>query len=386
MRILHITPAYWPAIHWGGPIISVHLLAKTQRALGNDVSVFTTTLGLKNNKNNTTTLDGVVIFYFASFRISTWHVPLFSFIRTLWRASDAYDIFHIHLTWDPICWMSAFILVLKKKKIIWSPRGAIEEYLIESKNRFLKKIIYYFLLKPLYKKITAFHFTSEYEKQKFFEYTRIARLCAVIFNPININEYAPLVDISLLEQWNLRNKKYFLYIGRINWKKGLEILVNAFALFLEKNNDWHLVIAGPDENNLREKLKQIAQQRKIDATIIFIDLVEGDEKLALLQSCRAFILPSHSENFGIAAIEALCAGVPLIISKNVGVAELVKKYKAGYIAEPTVQNIFQKMKYLIEHPDKIAVLKENGLRLVHENLTPHTIVEKMLQLYSCILR
>jgi glycosyltransferase involved in cell wall biosynthesis len=443
MRILQIIPAYYPAVSWGGPIVSVRLLNKELVKLGNEVIVITTTFGLEKNETQENVIDGVKVLYLKSFKFFRWLIPY----RLRFALSDwlnGIDIVHIHQIWDPICWLSELFLIKKKKHgkneqdsllpakkskiflpFVIAPRGSIDPVLIKKKSYFLKKIIYALFIKRIFKKAGGFHFTSEYERNKFLEFTRIntdyntdkhrlnphkTALCRIIFNPLDLSEFEKEPNKNLLQKWNLLYphesvssprqsvfvKRYFLYLGRINWKKGLEILIGAFLKFINDNQNsnpresassqresaYRLVIAGPDENNYKLKIEKLAKEKGIEKKVIFTGLVKGDDKLVLLKNAEAFILPSLGENFGIAVAEAMAVGTPVIISKYVGLQNIVEKYKAGIVIDLDEKVLSQKMREITENTDLKNKIIANGQKLVQEQFQPAAIAKQIIEFYK----
>ena len=241
-------------------------------------------------------------------------------------------------------------------------------------------------VKRIFKNASGFHFTSEYEKEQFVKFSRIntntntnKHKCRIIFNPLDISEFQKNVDKNLLQKWNLKNKRYFLYLGRINWKKGIEFLIGAFAKFTD---EFILVIAGPDENGYKAKLEKLIKEKGIGSKVIFTGLVKGDDKLCLLKNAEAFILSSYGENFGIAVAEAMAIGTPVIISKYVGLQNVIEKYNAGVVIDLDEEELFQKMKDIIENLELKNLIIKNAYNLVKEQFDPSSIAKQIINFYN----
>ncbi len=385
MRILHIVPAYQPAIQWGGPVVSVSLLARQQARRGHTVSVWTTTFGLEQNVTQSRTLDGVAVTYFRSLALGHWFIPL-GLARTLHRQLDQFDLVHIHMVWDPICWLAARTLVRQRRPFIISPRGSIESSLIERRSSTLKFFLYRFLLRNLFIRANGFHFTAAVERERFEDFTQLQPRAVVIPNCLELQPYEHRADKTLLNQWNLDQQPYLLYLGRLSWKKGFEFLVPAFARFHQRQPNYRLVIAGPDESGYQSKIERWVREQGLAPATVFTGLVVGEEKLALLQSATAFVLPSYSENFGMAVIEAMAAGVPVVISQAVGLAELIKRYQAGLIVELEVGALADALVELATNPTRRTELVRNGERLIREQFDPDHVVVALEQFYTEVLQ
>jgi len=126
---------------------------------------------------------------------------------------------------------------------------------------------------------------------------------------------------------------HLLFLSRLHPKKQLEVLLKALALFQQASPqcDWQLDIAGSGEPAYLASLKKLANQLNLDQRCRWLGHVQGDAKTSLLQQADWFLLPSAAENFGIAVVEALAAGTPVIVSPQVAVAELIADVGAGLV-------------------------------------------------------
>jgi glycosyltransferase involved in cell wall biosynthesis len=388
MRILHITPAYHPAIRWGGPIRSVRLLAQEQAKLGHQVSVFTTAFGLDKNETRTVELDGVMVHYFTFVTMKRWFIS-FALVRALWRERRHFDAFHIHLVWDPVSWMSGALLALLGTPFVISPRGTVERQLVERRSSLIKKTLYAVLLRWVFKRAKAFHFTSQDERKKFEDFVGFTPGNVIAVNPFKAAEVREYASAEKLKQFGIPLKKYLYYEGRINWKKRLGILMRAFAEFSKRHEEFRLVIAGPDEENYFTKLRELAVSLEVIKKVFFInDVIEGELWRALFQNAFVFVLPSFSENFGFVAVESLAAGVPVIVSDGVAIRDIIIKYGAGVefagsecADEPASRNLAACMEALMDQ-NRYRSCVQGAAQLVAHEFDNRRITEQVTQLYG----
>jgi glycosyltransferase involved in cell wall biosynthesis len=115
----------------------------------------------------------------------------------------------------------------------------------------------------------------------------------------------------------LAGKHFLLYLGRIHEKKGIDILISSFARIRAAAPDLSLAIAGPDAFNLRPGLERLAAREGVAGRVHWVGELRGDLKWGALRSADAFVLSSHMENFGIAVVEALACGTPVLISDRI---------------------------------------------------------------------
>jgi glycosyltransferase involved in cell wall biosynthesis len=135
----------------------------------------------------------------------------------------------------------------------------------------------------------------------------------------------------------LRGRRYLLFLARIHEKKGCDLLIQAFAKMAALAPDLDLVVAGPDQVGLQSKLQRLAAQCGIGKRVHWPGFMGGDLKWGAIRACDAFVLPSHQENFGIAVVEALAVGRPVLISNQVNIWEDIEADKVGLVDEDTLQ-------------------------------------------------
>ena len=391
IKILFITPVYWPNISFGGPIVSVKLLAENLRKLETEVSVFTTAFGLDKNKFQEKIVDGIKVYYFKYSVLKRWIIS-FSLAKNLFYQKNAFDIFHINLVWEPVSIISGLILVFLKKKIIISPRGTIEEDLIKKRSFWLKKLVYFLIVRFIFQRASGFHFTSEKEKEEFFKYTKLDKPFIIVPNLFEYQEFQKEVDKNLLNKFNLKDKKYILYFGRINWKKRLELLIDAFNEINKKFQDIYLALIGSADQDYFKKLeKQIKSLNLENKVILNGETISGDLKIALFQNAYCFVLPSISENFGYVVLEALAAKIPVVISEGVGLKELTERYNASLVFngknyEELKNNLVNKLDLILNNNKLREELIKNGILLLNNEFNNEVLTKKMLEFYYQILQ
>jgi glycosyltransferase involved in cell wall biosynthesis len=114
-----------------------------------------------------------------------------------------------------------------------------------------------------------------------------------------------------------------LFLGRIHPKKGLMLLLAAWARVCPRAQDWELVIAGPDEGGHLAEVRARAAELGLEGRVTFTGLVQGDEKVRLLHSADLFVLPSYSEGLPMSVLEALACEVPVVATRESNVGDLM---------------------------------------------------------------
>lgn len=134
----------------------------------------------------------------------------------------------------------------------------------------------------------------------------------------------------------LAHTRNLLFLSRLHHKKGCDLLIAAFVAVAPAHPDLRLIMAGPDEEQLRPGLETAAKAGGVADRIVWTGMIQGEIKQGAFAACEAFVLPSHQENFGIAVAEALAAGRPVLISDQINIFNEIAADQAGLIERDTV--------------------------------------------------
>ncbi len=141
-----------------------------------------------------------------------------------------------------------------------------------------------------------------------------------------------------------RDRRIVLFLGRLHAKKGGDLLIEAFAQLASSEPDLHLVMAGPDDRSgLRAELEALAVRLGVAHRVTWTGMLGGSAKWSALKAAEVFALPSHQENFGIAVVEALAMGVPVLISDKVNIWREIVDGGAGVAGSDTVAGTVQSL-------------------------------------------
>jgi len=321
MKLLCVSPGYWPAFQYGGPIVSIHSLNKALVKKGVDVTVYTTNAGLngKVQVNQEIDIEGVKVIYFDFARLfefvgrTGWQISL-TMTKALKENLEKFDVAHIHAIWNYSTGVTAYYCRKFSKPYIITPRGTIYPYTLAKKA--WKKLPYFKLIaRRDLQGAGAIHYTTEDELEKCHSLLGFRNKAVVVPNGVDLVEFNDLPPGEMLKDRypELRNKKIILFLGRINWIKGLDILVQSFGMLKREKNDLHLLIVGNDENGYESKVRKWLMEEGVIDNVTFTGLLTGREKLEAYAGSDVFVLPSYSENFGMSVIEAMACGLPVII-------------------------------------------------------------------------
>lgn len=384
LRILHVSPSYYPAFGYGGPIHSVHLLNKNLVKKGQHVDVLTSNAGLRDKNiplNTWQNIDDVRVMYFKYYGYHHFTFSPRMFLYLL-RIVKNYDIVHITAVWNFPVVAACIACRLYKVPFIISPRGTIYPKTLLTKSRYFKKLYYHLIARWCLESATSLHFTTADEQQKVQEFLQLKVQGFVVANGIELQEFSE-TDINFSQRYIGKSAaKYILFLSRLSWKKGLDLLLPAYAKFCKKYRDVYLVIAGPDEENYTNTLQTILREHDIEKRVIFTGLITGETRVAAYRNAQCFVLPSYSENFGMVAVEALACRTPIIISDQVGIYVEIQKNAAGLICQTTIESVYQQLEILWQNSHE--QMRKNGYALVNNFYAAPRTALLMLQNYRKI--
>ncbi|MFC1630632.1 glycosyltransferase [Pseudomonadota bacterium] len=395
MKILHVVPTYLPATRYGGPIYSVHGLCKALVAKGHEVHVFTTTvdgdLDSEVPINEGVNIDGVQVWYFPTGTTSNasrpMQNPLFRRIsRRLYFSPgmkdalisriDEFDVVHLHSVFLWPTFSTARIAHAVSVPYVLSPRGMLVRELVKRKSRWLKTAWLRIIEKKTIAQAARLHVTSENELAELSCFSFDLPAVVNIGNGVELPDKWEKADLSGDVADVIGTGQYVLYLGRLNWKKGLDRLLFSWA----KVTGWQLVIAGNDEENYLPDLKRIAAEVDVLDRVTFLSRsISGDDKEALLQSASTLVLPSYSENFGNVVPEAMVRGVPVIVTEEVGAKEIVKKSGGGVVTSEDL--LSSKITALLDDEETRNHMGEKGKEWIRGSLTWDKVADDMEHCY-----
>jgi glycosyltransferase involved in cell wall biosynthesis len=379
MRILHVVPTYLPAVRYGGPMFSIHALCRSLAAMGHEVHVATTSLDGPDDLDvalgTPVDRDGVAVWYFPVTpprRIA--RSPALG--RHLRERMHAFDVLHTHamFQWPP--WRAAREARRAGVPYVMAPRGMLVPELFASRRPLAKALWLRLLDHGNLTQAAALHLTSERERDD------VARLGLAVDRAVVIPNGFDMDDALAPSAAAPPAQPYALYLGRISWKKGLDRFIRALA----QAREVQAIIAGNDDEGYRRTLEGLARECGVRDRVRFLEPVYGAEKWALLRAAAFAVLPSQSENFGNAVLEAMAAGKPVVVSDAVGLAEAVREADCGIVTGNEPGMLAAALERLWRDPDARREMGERGRRLVQSEYAWPRIAARTAELYAGLAR
>jgi glycosyltransferase involved in cell wall biosynthesis len=377
LRILHVVPAYYPAVRYGGPIRSVHGLAAALTRRGHDVHVYTTSVDgekdLDVRLGQPVDLDGVAVHYFRvpALRRLYWSPSLG---RQLRKAIAGFDIVHLHSVFLWPTWAAARAAARAGVPYITAPRGMLVREMIQRKSRLLKNAWITLIERATFVRAAGVHVTAELEAEELRAFGW--PLPEVTWIPNGVDWPAEHPPRSAGPFASLP-ERYVLFLSRISWKKGLDRLITAWQWV----PDMPLVIAGNDDEGYRPKLEALARSVGVADRVHFIGPVTDAHKWALYEEAELFVLPSYSENFGNVVAEAMAMGCPVVVSPEVGIAAMVKAREAGAVVDCDPSNLATVINDLLTDGLKRSQMGLRGRETARAGLSWDGVAAQMENLY-----
>ncbi|MDP8235638.1 MAG: glycosyltransferase [Candidatus Erginobacter occultus] len=386
MRILHVTPYYYPALRYGGPVRSVHGLCRSLAELGHDIRVYTTDLDgparIGHPPGVPIDVEGVAVRYFpARYCRRLFFSPEMG--RELSRRIDLYDLVHIHTFFSWPTHIAASIAARHGVPYILTPRGMLVKDLVRRKSRLVKSAWIRITGRRVVEGAARIHATTDIEKEEIRRFN--FKLPEVFVIPVGVDPADKFPGsggpVSPTIEALVRKIPLLLFLGRINWKKGLDRLIPALR-YLE---GVHLAVAGNDEDNYRIKLDRLASRNGVSGRLTFTGAVYGEEKRRLFGAADVFVLPSYSENFGIAVLEAMAAGLPVVVTPEVGLSREVEESGAGLVLNGDPGVLGPGIKDLLADPVRLKEMGERGRELAARRYAWSGIAREMEKVYQQVI-
>jgi glycosyltransferase involved in cell wall biosynthesis len=386
MKVLHVIPSLAPSD--GGPSFALPLIAGGLMRAGIGIDVAATAGAeevalLNGTLTRPLTRDGVNYHYFR--RQTDFYKVSRPLTRWLARHIGDYDLVHIHALFSFATSAAANLAIKNRVPYVIRPLGALNRWGMEHRRKLLKQLSFRFVERRILTNAAAIHYTSRQEKLE-------AELAGVTTTPVVI----PLgIDTSLFQAGetaqfyerfpNCAGRQIVLYLSRLDPKKGLDILLRAFKEVHAAYPESVLVMAGDGRGQFVAGLKELARELGIDEHVVWTGFLGGDDKTAALAAASVFALPSYSENFGIALVEAMAAGMPCVLSDQVGIAPDVVEFDAGSVVPCEDAPLASALKQLLADSDLRRRFGENAVRLANARFSIEAMTGSLVKLYTDIV-
>lgn len=319
-------------------------------------------------------LEGVSVSYFPSTTLRRLYFSG-SLTSALWRRVREFDLLHLH---SVFLWPTTFAAHVARRfnvPYVVSPRGMLVESLVQQRSRLPKMAWIALFERRNLENAALVHVTSRIEEEEIRNFPMAWPPIEVI--PNGVGAHSAVGGDTGLSPMSPDAEPTLLMIGRVTWKKGIDRMIEALQ-FLPGVK---LVVAGNDDEQYIPALQNLAAVRGVQERVAFVGPAYGPTKQALLQRCTMLVLPSQSENFGNVVLEAMAAGRAVLVTPEVGSADLVRQADAGVVCAGDPLTIAGAIRSLLGDPVRLAAMARNGASFAGTQMAWEAVAERMEGVY-----
>lgn len=285
--------------------------------------------------------------------------------------SHPIDLIHINGIWSPLLHFAITYSTKARIPYIVSPHGMLEPWSLQQKN-LKKKVAWNLYQKRDLEQAAAVHVTAQSELNS------VLRLL-----PLNTILVPNGLNIPQLEEHSSR-KKNVLFLSRIHPKKGLPLLLESWATL--RPHEWTLQIVGPGDKSYIESIKKLIQTLNLSGQVEVHPEADSNTKYEFYRNASLFVLPTHSENFGLVVAEAMAIELPVITTSGTPWTTL-DSIGAGWCIDLSQSNLTKCLSEALATPqEQLQVMGKRGREHIKSNFAWEHVARQMLSEYRKILQ
>ncbi|MBI3316630.1 MAG: glycosyltransferase [Candidatus Omnitrophica bacterium] len=378
LKLLHIIPSMSPS--YGGPSHTLQQLARALKGKGVSVTILTT-----HHKKETTFKDqNAEIVSIPRLTDFIFYAPLMG--PWLKKNIFGFDIVHIHSLFSFPAFIGGYYARTFKKPYVIRPFGTLDAESLRH-HPIRKKIYFELFEKKNLQGAQWIHCTSRSEEEALRHLgLRIPTKLIPMGLILNLDNDKTSQARDRLDPQTFGKKK-LLFLGRIHPRKGLDFLMEVISKLKQRRSDFVLLLAGSGEEKYIKTLQQKIEKENIKDHIIWLgEISDRLKKRELLKQADLFLLPSHRESFGLAVVEAMEMGCPVLISDQVALAADIQEAKAGIVLPLSTEQFSNVICDILNNPKARDLFGSQGIKLVKEKFDLGKNVENLIGEYQNILK
>ncbi len=292
------------------------------------------------------------------------------------------DGVHLHGLWEESTAVAARTARRLGRPYVLSAHGMLEPWALAQRR--VRKLLYgMFVERGNVAGASCLHALTRAEAEQFVRFGARSPI-AIVPNAVE----CPLdADPGLfLEEYpGLRRKRLVLFLARLHSKKGLDLLLQAWAALAPRHPDAHLVLAGPDSDGSEARLRAMVTASGLEQSVSFPGMLRGERKWSALAAAEVFVLPSFSEGLSVGVLEAMGMGLPVVITRACNMPE-VALHEAGRVIEPDLAQLRDALGAMLRaDPAANRKMGRRGARLVKRKYTWPVVSRQMAEVYAWAL-
>lgn len=296
-----------------------------------------------------------------------------------------YDIVHCHGLWH-FGTLAPFLLDQSVAKVI-TPHGVLD-YWVYAHNRWKKELIDALAQKTFLRRADLVQVLSTNEQTDLLRYLGYQHANVVVIpNGVKLSDFAQLPPKGTFRRAFTipANQKMVLFMSRLNAKKGLDLLLPAFRDYVRQHPDTVLVLAGGNDG-YEATARQFIGEHDLGDSVRIVGILTGDTKKAALAEADLFILPSYSEGFSMAVLEAMAVGTPALVSDNVGFSDVIRQHEAaGLLTELTQDGVRAGLEKMLGDDALRQRVSRNATALLRAQYDIDIVAKRLLDEYGKVV-
>ncbi len=306
--------------------------------------------------------------------------------RFLQQHAHEYDVIHCHGLWH-FGTLAPFMIDRTVAKVI-TIHGVLDHW-VYAHNNWKKQIMDTLAQKAYLKRADLVQINNKDEQADVLRYLGYAHPNIVIIpNGVKMSDFVKLPPKgSFRQKFGLpTDKKLVLFMSRLNAKKGLDLLLPGFRDYVQQHPDTVLALAGSDDG-YEATARQFITQHNLSDSIRMVGMLTGDDKKAALADADLFTLPSYSEGFSMAVLEAMASGTPTLVSDRVGFGETIREHEAaGVLTSLTAESVKEGLEKLLGDDQLRERIARNATALLKKQYDINLVAKQLLDEYSKVIR
>jgi glycosyltransferase involved in cell wall biosynthesis len=374
MRVLHVAPSI--ARSYGGPSQSLAAYAHAARMAGAEVTVAAPACSSEDAAALAQFVPTSSLHFFRSYGSGAFTTSP-RLVRWVSRSASAFDVVHVHGLLNPVSSLALRAAHQAGAPTIIRPFGTLSRYTFEHRRGTLKRAYFGVLERENLRSAAALHFTTAAERDEaaWHDIDFSGRSYVIPPPYVTTPHEAALAPAE-------RNEPVVLFLSRLNPVKNLEALIAAWPQVRAHVPRARLVIAGTGDAEYSSRLRDQVEHLDVGDTVRFAGFVSGRDKAVLISSASVFVLPSQHENFGIAVLEALAAGVPVVVSDRVQLAPFITANELGFVTSSESEDVSDALVRALLDTALRDRVRESGPAAVMRDYSPQSIGPLLMAMYA----
>jgi len=368
----------------GGPTQVALKVVRTLRSQNIDAEIVTTNHDVSGTLDvplaTLTEYEDVPVRFFPVTASLKEYIYSTDLTKWLWRHVSNYDLLDNHylFSYAPTC--AAAIARFQHIPYTVRTQGQLTSWALQQSK--LKKQLYTLAIeRHNLQKAAAIHCTTQ---QEAIDLCNFGVNTSTITLPLGVEAPTQISNATtkLRKLYNIPgDRSIVLFLSRLHSKKRPDLLIKAFKQVVSHNPDCHLILAGSGDTEYVEYLQQLVAQNNLGSRITFTGFVSGYKKDLLLQGTDIFVLPSYSENFGIAVAEAMAAELPVIVTPGVQISTDIAAANAGIVIDRQTE-LVTAINQLVASPEMRSQLGQNAVKLARNKYSWDAIADRLIGHYE----